>query len=254
MSNQKITSVPQIREKTVQNYAAIVFGVAIAVVGAGMMTLTSSPLMKGAAFLWLPAALQLMAGVWLGPIRGFLAGGIGAYAAGIIAYQGWGIPDIIMNPIAGGLANSLLPALLFRWFKINPDFGSSGGDLKKAAIRVFLLLITVFILAFFLKLLGLGLWGYLPPLVFLIAAPMFLTNLHVEKRDFTLAFFFSVVICFISAAIGVVGVMVAGQTLQAAILGTGIGWFLGDTVSCILGLYVMASFTDRARKRGICSL
>lgn len=249
MSTQEVASISKIREKTIQNYATIVFGVTIAIVGAGMMTLTSSPLMKGAAFLWLPAALQLIAGVWLGPIRGFLAGGIGAYAAGIIAYQGWGIPDIIMNPIAGGLANSLLPALLFRWLRINPDFGCEGGDLKKAIIRVFFLLVTVFILTFALKLLGLGLWGYLPPLLLLVAAPLFLTNLSVEKRGFTLAFFISVGICLVSAAIGVVGVMVAGQTLQAAIFGTGIGWFLGDTVSCILGLYVMASFTKCKKTR-----
>lgn len=241
----------RLRDKTIRNYATVVFGVAIAIVGAGMMTLTSSPMMKGAAFLWLPAALQLMSGVWLGPLRGLLAGGLGAYAAGIIAYQGWGLPDIIMNPIAGGFANSLLPGLLFKWLKIDPSFGSEGGDIKRAAFRILGLLVTVVVLAVVLKLIGLGLWGYVPPLVFLMAAPLFLAGLKVNKRDFILAFIIAVVISFISAAIGVIGVVVSGQTLEAAIFGTGLGWFLGDTVSCILGLYILASFTNRARKRGL---
>lgn len=243
-----------LRDPAILNYATIVFGVSIAIIGAGMMTITSSPLMKGAAFLWLPAALQLISGVWLGPTRGLLAGGLGAYAAGIIAYQGWGLPDIIMNPIAGGIANSMLPAFLFMWLKINPDFGTDGSDLKKASFRIFFLLITVLLLAIVLLQLGLGLWGYLPPLLFLLAAPLFLGGLRVQKRDYVLAFFISVIISLISAAIGVFGVIVAGQTLEAAIFGTGIGWFLGDTVSCILGLYILASFTKRARERGICVL
>src|SRR5437868_15052134 len=78
--------------------ATVFFTVSIAAIGAIMMTLTSSPTAKGASFLWLPAALQLMAGVWLGPIRGMIAGGLGAYLAGILAYGGWGLVDIIMNP------------------------------------------------------------------------------------------------------------------------------------------------------------
>ena len=59
-----------------------------------MMNVTSSPSMKG-AMLWV--ALQLVAGVWLGPVRGMIAGGLGAYAAGILAYGGWGLADIIMT-------------------------------------------------------------------------------------------------------------------------------------------------------------
>ncbi len=101
--------------------ATVYFIVSIAVIGAIMMTLTSSPTAKGASFLWLPAALQLMAGVWLGPWLGFIAGGLGAYLAGILAYGGWGLVDIIMNPVAGGFANSLLPAVLFRFLGVDPD-------------------------------------------------------------------------------------------------------------------------------------
>src|SRR5579884_226826 len=104
--------------------AVIIFTVLIAVLGAVMMTFTSSPLVKGAAFLWLPAALQLIAGAWLGPWRGGLAAGIGAQLAGIIAYGGWGLPDWIMNFVAGGVANAALPALLFQAFRLPADLGA----------------------------------------------------------------------------------------------------------------------------------
>ena len=207
--------------------------------------------MKGAAFLWLPASLQLIAGVWLGPIRGLLAGGLGAYGAGILAYGGWGLPDIIMNPIAGGFANSLLPAYLFSWLKINPDFGTNLNDLKKALLRIILMILVVIVIAIILKEFGWGNWGYVPSLLFILAIPYFLSDLRVRPKELFFAVLICVVISFISAMIGVAGSIVAGQSLVAAFLGTGIGWFLGDTVSCILGLYVLAMFTKQARHLGI---
>lgn len=239
------------REEAKRSYAAVLTCVLIALIGAGMMTMTSSPSMKGAAFLWLPAALQLIASVWFGPIRGTLAGGLGAYAAGIIAYGGFGLPDIIMNPIAGGLANSLLPALLFHAFRVNPDFGAEPQRVKKAVVSLSILLVAVLGLAVVLIPLKMGFWGFLPSLVLLLAAPVFLRNLRVNKRDFSIAFFICVLACAVSAAIGCFGVVLSGQSWPAAILGTGLGWFLGDTVSAVLGLYILAAFTETARKRGL---
>lgn len=234
-----------------RNYATVGFGVAIALLGAVMMTLTSSPVAKGAAFLWLPAALQLMAGVWLGPIRGMFAGGLGAYAAGILAYGGWGLPDIIMNPVAGGLANSMLPGYLFRWLRIDPDFGSERIPVAKGLWLVLGILTILIGLAFALKRFDLGWIGYIPPLVLLLLVPLALSNVAIHVRDFALAVFISISISLLSAAIGVLGTVVAGQSWQAAVVGTGVGWFLGDTASCILGLYMLASFTERARRRGL---
>lgn len=239
------------RSQAIKSYGAVLFALAIAAIGAAMMTVTSSPIMKGAAFLWIPAALQLIAGVWLGPTRGLLAGGLGAYAAGIIAYGGFGLPDIIMNPIAGGIANSWLPAVLFQAFRINPDFGAEPQAVRRAALTVGSLLLLVIVLAVVAIPLGLGWRGFLPPLLLLLVAPLFLRNLRVNKRDFTLAFIVVIVSCALSATLGVVGTRVAGQSWPAAIIGTGIGWFMGDTVSALLGLYVLAAFTERARQAGL---
>src|SRR2546428_10738350 len=74
----------------------------ITLIGYVAMTVGSSPTVKGASFIWLPAALQLVAGVWLGPWLGLLAGGLGAYAAGILAYGGGGGADILLKPQPGG--------------------------------------------------------------------------------------------------------------------------------------------------------
>jgi hypothetical protein len=228
-----------------------VITVLITVIGAAMMTITSSPAMKGAAFLWLPAALQLIGGVWLGPIPGMLAGGLGAYAAGILAYGGVGLPDIVMNLVAGGLANAWLPAVLFRAFKINPDFGAEPQEVRKAVKTLVTLLVLVLVVAVASIPLKLGFYGFIAALVLLLAAPAALRNLKLAKRDFILAFVVCVFSCAVSAAIGCYGVVLSGQSWLAAIVGTGVGWFLGDTVSAVLGLYILATFTQRARRAGL---
>lgn len=249
------TSVPEGRDtRAIQNQAILGFIVLIGASGALMMTITSSPTAKGASFLWLPAALQLMAGIWLGPWRGAVAGGLGAYLAGILAYGGWGLVDIIMNPIAGGLANSLLPAVLFSVFRIDPTFGVVATDeshILRALGRMAVLLSLVIGLSFGLKPLELGAWGYLPSLLLLLAAPLVLKGLALKPRDFTYAFVICVFISFVSAVIGVAGQVVGGQAWEAAAIGTGLGWFLGDTVSAVLGLYMLAAFTGRAREAGL---
>jgi hypothetical protein len=236
----------------VKNYGVLIFAVLIAVIGAVMMTVTSSPSMKGAAFLWLPAALQLIAGVWFGPVRGFIAGAVGAYAAGILAYGGWGLTDIIMNPIAGGFANSMLPGLLFMLFKIDPSLGAHPTDVRKGILRIGILLVLVLAVAIGLKNFNLGPLGYLPPFVILAVGPLILGHLEIRKRDLILAFLIALFSCALSALIGSFGAVVGGQSWKGAIVGVGVGWFLGDTISALLGLYMLAALTDRAREAGLC--
>jgi hypothetical protein len=239
--------------------AVTFFIITIAAVGAVMITLIGSPGAKGVSFLWLPAALQLMAGVWLGPWRGMLAGGLGAYLAGILANGGWGPIPFIMNGIAGGVANSFLPGILFRSLKIDPTFGinTSRDPLQSLQVagRTATLLGVVLILAFAMKPLQIGLWGYSAPLVLLLLTPFVLTGLSLRRSDFALGFLVSVVSCAISAAIGAFGQVVGGQTWQAAIISTGsIVWFLGDTVSAVFAMYMLAAFTERARDAGVATI
>src|SRR2546427_2632851 len=95
----------------------------ITLIGYVAMTVGSSPTVKGASFIWLPAALQLVAGVWLGPWLGLLAGGLGAYAAGILAYGGGGVLEIIINPLARGVAEAMMPSLLFWVYWVGSPLG-----------------------------------------------------------------------------------------------------------------------------------
>ncbi len=238
--------------QTNQTIATIILTAAIALLGWLMMTVTSSPLMKGAAFLWLPAALQLIAGVWLGPFRGLIAGGLGAYLAGGLAYGGWvAIPDIIMNPIAGGFANSMLPAILFAVFKINPDLGSRGLDIKRGVKVIGTLLAITVILTLIFWFYQLGNWGYLPPLLFILITPLYLKNLNLNKNKFFGATLIVIICSAVSAAIGYYGIIQSGQEPSAALISAA-GWFLGDNVSCFLGLVILASYTKEARQAGIC--
>jgi hypothetical protein len=242
------------RDPALRGRFALIMAVAIAAIGYVMMTVGSSPSVKGASFLWLPAALQLVAGVWLGPWWGLLAGGLGAYAAGILAYGGWGIVDIIMNPIAGGFANAMLPAFLFTAMRIDPTFGTKKpGEVFTGAIRI--LVLTLLVLAAGLLNITLNLpspWGFALPLVVLVVGAFaLLRGLTLSMRDFALGVVVAVVACAVSAFIGAIGATVGGKPFAAALVDPGIGWFAGDTVSAILGLFLLPMFTQRLRDAGI---
>jgi len=239
------------RNPALRSVFALVLGIAIAVIGYAMMTVGSSPTVKGASFIWLPAALQLVAGVWLGPYLGFLAGGLGAYAAGILAYGGWGIVDIIMNPIAGGLANAVLPWLLFKALGIDPSIGVvDKQDLKRNIPKAILL--TILVLLAGLANIWLNLpspWGLVLPLVVLVVgATLLLKGVKAGSRDLILALLVAVICCVVSALIGALGATVGGKPFSASLIDPGIGWFVGDTVSAFLGVYLLMMFTPRVRE------
>jgi hypothetical protein len=232
----------------------IFMAVGIAAIGWIMMTISSSPTVKGASFLWLPAALQLAAGVWLGPWFGFLAGGLGAYAAGILSYGGWGIVDIIMNPIAGGLANAALPWFLFKAFKVSPTLGASKpSDVISGAVRMVVLVLLVLASGLLSQFVALPPYmGYVISLiVLLVGGWLLLGGLKLSMRDFILGCVIAVVSCIVSAIIGAIGATVGGKPFAAALIDPGIGWFFGDAVSAILGLYLLAMYTERLRNAGI---
>lgn len=232
----------------------IFMAVAIAAIGWVMMTISSSPTVKGASFLWLPAALQLVAGVWLGPWLGGLAGGLGAYAAGILAYGGWGIVDIIMNPIAGGFANAAMPAILFRRLKVDPTFeAEKPSDVLSGAVRVIVLSLLVLAAGLLNMVLRWPMpWGFMAPLaVVAIGAPVLLKGLELNLRHLLFGVGIAVFSCAVSAFIGAIGAVVGGKPFLAAMVDPFVGWFSGDTVSAILGLYLLPLYTIRLRMAGI---
>lgn len=254
MSALSARQVHKVRDPVLRMEFAVILAVAIAVIGYVMMTIGSSPTVKGASFIWLPAALQLTAGVWLGPWLGFLSGGIGAYAAGILAYGGWGLVDIIMNLIAGGFANSLLPAVLFRAFGIDPLLGAKKQSQVSAGFGRMLIL-SALVLGAGMVNIALRLpspWGFALPLVTLfVGARILLSNLGLDTRSFSLAIIVAVVVCGVSAFIGAVGATVGGKPFAAALMDPGVGWFAGDTPSAMLGVYLLPMFTKRLRDAGI---
>lgn len=158
-----------------------------------------------------------------------------------------------MNLVAGGLANSMLPGLLFRGFKIDPDLGAKPRNLGVAIVRIMGILFVVVALTLVLNHFKFGLWGYVPQLVLLFLAPRYIRDLEIgiPTRKIILAFFICIVSSFLSAVIGSGGAVVGGLSWKGAFLGVGAGWFLGDTVSSLFGLYILATLTQRARDAGL---
>ena len=78
-----------------------------------------------------------------------------------------------------------------------------------------------------------------------------LRGLTLNMRDFLLGVLVAVVACAVSAFIGAIGATVGGKPFAAALVDPGIGWFAGDLVSAILGLFLLPMFTQRLRDAGI---
>jgi len=78
-----------------------------------------------------------------------------------------------------------------------------------------------------------------------------LRDVKIEQRHFLPAVFVAVFVCVVSALIGAIGATVGGKPFGAALVDPGIGWFVGDTVSAILGLFLLPLYTTRLREAGI---
>jgi hypothetical protein len=95
-------------------------------------------------------------------------------------------------------------------------------------------------------------WGFGLPLVALfVGAPVLLKGLRLNRRHFLLGIGIAVFISAVSAFIGAIGATVGGKPFAAALVDPGIGWFSGDTVSAVLGLYLLPLYTRRLQEAGI---
>lgn len=143
--NQSI--VPHSREK--MNYETVLFITAIAIVGFFAMAV-GYPI-SGVPLLPLVAALQLIAGVRLGPRRGLIAAGVGALFADVFAYENFTLIHLISDPLlTGAPVNVLLPSFLLRLFSERIplgqiDFRESGetSDETKTSFIISLFLVAM---------------------------------------------------------------------------------------------------------------
>ena len=138
--------------------------------------------------------------------------------------------------------------------KIDATLGTDKpGDVLKGAVRI--LILTALVLAAGLANIFLNLpspWGFVTPLIVLGAgAFVLLRDVKIEQRHFLPAVFVAVFVCLVSALIGAIGATVGGKPFGAALVDPGIGWFVGDTVSAILGLFLLPLYTTRLREAGI---
>jgi len=117
------------------------------------------------------------------------------------------------------------------------------------------IVLGVLVLAAGLVNIALGLpvpWGFLLPLVVLVVGALVLfRDVKLDMKHFVPAVVIAVVACLVSALIGAIGATVGGKPFAAALVDPGVGWFVGDTVSAVLGLFLLPLFTKRLRVAGI---
>jgi hypothetical protein len=101
------------RQRKDERYETIIFAAVIAIVAFAGESLAHKRLMSDLPILPLVAALQLVAGLHLGPRRGTIAAVLGGFAASLFFCGNHGLVPILVNPsFAGGAVNSVLPSVL----------------------------------------------------------------------------------------------------------------------------------------------
>ena len=85
--------------------------------------------------------------------------GFAIFMAVAIAAVGW---IMIMNPLAGGLANAFLPWLLFKLLRIDPTLGTEKpSEVLSGAVRAFILMMLVLVSGMLAPVLGIpSPWSY----------------------------------------------------------------------------------------------
>ncbi len=124
------------------DYFAVVFTALIGVVSFAAMSLSVGGQI-GFILLCIPAALEMLAGIWLGPVRGMLAAVVGAYVAAAFAYGGWGLVAIANPIVAGGAVNAILPPLVFQLVRIDVHAGMKIGVHRDTRMISLVLLIAL---------------------------------------------------------------------------------------------------------------
>lgn len=250
--NQSI--VPHSREK--MNYETVLFITAIAIVGFFAMAV-GYPI-SGVPLLPLVAALQLIAGVRLGPRRGLIAAGVGALFADVFAYENFTLIHLISDPLlTGAPVNVLLPSFLLRLFSERIplgqiDFRESGetSDETKTSFIISLFLVAMVSAAISPVFIGKESLVYEAAtlLLFVIGILIFSSMVKGKKQNIYLliALFIG---CFMASFIG------SGWQFRStewnAVIDTAVPWFLWDVIYSIIGLQFFTMLESKAAGKNI---
>lgn len=230
----------QLRHK---NSETIIFTATIAMVGV-VESMAHGQLIGIAPALPLVAALQLVAGIRLGPLRGFIASVIGTYL--LVAFRYWSFApiEVIQDPLlAGSPVNALLPSLLLRLFQTDPFRVKELRAERKAIFTLFFFLTSVIITEVLPILFGVGGWTYRTYVLasaLLLASVASITVLRSTAREngktFSL-FMILVISSLMSSVIGSTHSITA--TKWNAMIDTAIPWLLWNITYSIVVIQLL---------------
>jgi hypothetical protein len=221
----------------------IVFTATIAMVGIAE-SMVHGRFIRIAPALPLVAALQLIAGLRLGPLRGLIAAVIGTYISSAYTYWSFAFVDVIQSPLfVGSAVNAFLPSVLSRLFQTAPFRVKESKAEKKAIFTLFFFLASVIFIEVLPILIGMGGWTYrsfalASALLFsIVASSIVLLSTTREKGQVFSLLVVLIISSVMSAVIGSTGAIFSAK--WNAITDTMIPWLLWDLICSIAGIQLL---------------
>ena len=255
MAEQIVTGFPSREEMNSSNrfasikrrqadYETLLFTAAIASFTFAAESIARGNLISASAILPLITAVQLLAGVWLGPFRGTAAATVGGFLGYELGSAGGSFTQACLDPIvAGGVVNSLLPSLLLLLLRISVRRESDTSSVGKNFLAV-----SGFLACIILAASGSGSipgtkWLEHIPVLFVCTAGVLLF-LHMVKGKQKKFLLLEVVLlsCLESALMGAAVAAAQHQGWAGSSISAGISWFAWDLSYSLLGLCILNSF------------
>lgn len=221
----------------------IIFTATIAMVGIAE-SMVHGRFMRIAPTLPLVAALQLVAGLRLGPLRGLIAAAIGTYILSTFIYGPFAFVDIIQTPLlAGSAVNALLPSLLSRLFQTAPFKVRESKAENKSIFVLFFFLTSVIVVEVLPMLIGMGGQTFRSfalasaLLLSIVAGSSVLRSTAREKGQFFSLLVVLVISSLMSAFIGSARGIISAK--WNAITDATIPWLLWDIIYSIAGIQLL---------------
>lgn len=237
--NQSVTSC---RHKKTNDETVLIM-MTIAIVGFTVMSIESGALMSGVHLLPLVAAMQLIAGVRLGPLRGSIAAGIGTFFPAMVAYGSFDFVRILTSPIvAGAPVNALLSSSMFKLLEIDIQDGEEINNKEKTFFMSNLFLAAIFFAAVSPVFLWIDGWAYRAStlLLLIVGLSLYLSKLIKPGQRSSMLMVLIITSIMSSIITSSRAVLASGWD---AVFVIAVPWFIWDMIYSMCGLQLL-SFED----------
>lgn len=168
------------------DYEIFIFTTTIIIVGFWAEFITRERVTSGVPVLPLVAAMQLLAGMRLGTLRGAIAAVTGGLVVSVFAFGEFRLAQILLDPfVAGGAVNALIPSFLLRQLETSTEADIPTGKAKDGLSNFVIIMAVIVFVALLPAFISTVYWIYLSStiLLFILSAMIFLLESRENRKS-----------------------------------------------------------------------